>query len=178
VETKSIPVFTLMAKSLCEVLLTESPLQVPRDEFSPETGAIVDFWGVVRATEDGAAISGIEYETHWSMAEHQLRLVAEQARQTFGLLQIIIQHRLGFVPAEESSLLVRVGSRHRAEAFRANEWIVTELKKRAPIWKRPRFQAGQSRPGGEGQASVTAAKQRRSLAESQPKSVARLSSPA
>ncbi len=71
---------------------------------------MVDFWGVVRGTEDGAEISGIEYEAHRAMAEHQLRAIAEEAAAAFELKQIIVQHRLGFVPAGEASLFVRVGS--------------------------------------------------------------------
>ncbi|MGI8435948.1 MAG: molybdenum cofactor biosynthesis protein MoaE, partial [Chthoniobacterales bacterium] len=102
------------------------------------TGGVVDFWGVVRETEDGADISGIEYEAHEAMASHQLRSIAEDAGERFDLRIITVWHRLGNVPAGEASLFVRVGSRHRAEAFRAASWIVDELKKRAPIWKHPK----------------------------------------
>ena len=136
-----------MAISFCEVLLTESPLVVPHDELECETGAVVDFWGVVRRTEDGGAITGIEYEAHRAMAEHQLRAIAGEARQRFALMQINIRHRIGFVPVGEPSLLVRVGSGHRAEAFRASVWIVDELKKRATIWKHPHF-ASREPPAG------------------------------
>lgn len=128
-----------MANSICEVLLTTSPLAVPSGLNAVEVGAVVDFWGVVRRTEDGAPISGIEYEAHRAMAEHQLRTIAEEGAGNFDLMQLCVQHRIGFVPVGEASLLVRVCSRHRAEAFRACSWIVDELKKRVPIWKHPRF---------------------------------------
>ena len=124
-----------MANPVCEVLLSEKPLAAPAVDCPTETGAMVDFWGVVRGTEKGDEISGIEYEAHRTMAEHQLRAVAEEAGAMFDLKQIIIHHRLGFVPTGEASLFVRVGSAHRAEAFRAGGWLVDELKKRAPIWK-------------------------------------------
>ncbi len=130
-----------MANSNCEVLLTEAPLAVPPDAFAVEVGGVVDFWGVVRRTEEGAPISGIEYEAHRSMAEHQLRAIAEEGMRSFTLLQLFVLHRLGFVPVGEASLLVRVCCKHRAEAFRACAWIVDELKKRVPIWKRPQFAA-------------------------------------
>ncbi len=130
-----------MANPVCEVLLTELPLAaLPRTGLQ-EMGAIVDFWGIVRLTEDGAALAGIAYEAHAPMAEHQLRLVAEAAALDFSVLQVSIQHRTGFVAVGEPSLLVRVGSRHRGEAFRAGDWIVSELKKRVPIWKHPQFRA-------------------------------------
>lgn len=128
-----------MTPLVCEVLLTEHPLAPPMEIAGDETGGVVDFWGVVRRTEETAAISGIEYEAHQVMAEHQLRVLANESGQRFDLTQIIIQHRVGFVPVGEASLLVRVGSRHRAAAFRGAQWLVDELKQRAPIWKHPRF---------------------------------------
>jgi molybdopterin synthase catalytic subunit len=136
-----------MANPVCEVLLSGTPLVTPEEDCPPETGAMVDFRGVVRQTEDGAEIAGIEYEAHHQMAEHQLRLIAEEATTKFDLRQIRIHHRLGFVPAGEASLFVRVGSGHRAEAFRAGQWIVDELKKRAPIWKHPRLRQGYGAAG-------------------------------
>lgn len=133
-----------MANSVCQVLLTEEPLLIPVESAPSETGAIVDFWGVVREMEEGAKITGIDYEAHREMAQHQLELVAEQAREKFQLTQIAIWHRIGFVPEGEPSLFVRVGSRHRAAAFRASASVVDELKKRAPIWKHPVFKKGVS----------------------------------
>lgn len=128
-----------MANPVCEVLVNDEFIPVPRHSFAEETGAVVDFWGVVRVTEEGAEISGIDYEAHGAMAEHQLRSIAEEAVREFGLTTVFVQHRIGFVPAGEASLLVRAGSRHRPAAFRASAWIVEELKKRAPIWKHPAF---------------------------------------
>jgi molybdopterin synthase catalytic subunit len=73
------------------------------------------------------------------MAQHQLRLIAEQAIERFGLKVTIVHHRLGFIAAGKPSLFVRVASRNRAEAFQASQWVVDELKCRVPIWKRPNF---------------------------------------
>jgi len=126
-----------MANPVCEVLLTDQPLAAPSDATGDEAGAVVDFWGVVRGTENGAPISGIEYEAHRAMAEHQLLALAREATAQFGLSSISLRHRIGFVPVGEASLLLRVASGHRAEAFRAAQWTVDELKKRVPIWKRP-----------------------------------------
>ncbi len=126
-----------MANPVCEVLLSEKTLAAPTETLPPETGAVVDFWGVVRGTENGDEISGIEYEAHRAMAEHQLRMIGEAAIAQFDLRLLVIHHRLSFVPVGEASLFVRAGTQHRAEGFRASEWIVEELKKRAPIWKRP-----------------------------------------
>ena len=128
-----------MANSICRVLLTEAPLIVAAEVLPLEVGGIVDFWGVVRQMEEGGSITGIAYEAHAAMAEHQLRAIAEEGTRSFDLMQLQILHRVGFVAVGEASLLVRVCSKHRAEAFRACSWIVDQLKQRVPIWKHPRF---------------------------------------
>jgi molybdopterin synthase catalytic subunit len=130
-----------MAISVCEVSITQSPLELPARENDPASGAIVDFWGVVRALEDGREITGIEYEANRPMAEHQMRSLAEAAIGKFGLAKILIHHRIGFVPAAEASIVVRVESARRSAAFNATQWIMDELKQTVPIWKHPIFQA-------------------------------------
>jgi len=127
-----------MANPVCKVLLTKAPLKAPEDDVDPAAGAVVVFWGVVRELEDGRKIEGIDYEAHQAMAEHQLQLVAETA----------IHHRIGFVRAGEPSLFLQVWAQHRAAAFESSKWIVDELKKNVPIWKRPRFKANNRRRPG------------------------------
>jgi molybdopterin synthase catalytic subunit len=135
-----------MANSVCEVLVTESALQAPTDEVDVASGAIVDFRGIVRKLEDDRDIEGIDYEAHNEMAEHQLRLVANAAVEKFRLKRVVLHHRIGFVRAGEASLFLRVSSPHRSAGFEASKWIVDELKKKVPIWKRPRFKVdGQRR---------------------------------
>ena len=133
--------FKRMANSVCEIFLTEAPLKSPKRN-ATDVGALVDFWGVVRKLEDGREIEGIEYEAHREMAEHQLRLIAEQAAENFRLQVVLIHHRVGFIAVGEPSLFLRVTSLHREEAFRASQWIVNELKKKVPIWKKPRLRQG------------------------------------
>lgn len=128
-----------MATWHSEILITTSPLQSRPNRWSGAAGASVDFWGVVRTLEDGRDISGIEYEAHQTMAQRQMELIAEAARTDFDLEEVTLQHRIGFVAAGEASLFLRVASAHREAAFRASSWIVTELKKKVPIWKRPLF---------------------------------------
>jgi molybdopterin synthase catalytic subunit len=128
-----------MAISVCEVSLTESPLVLPEPDNDPQAGAVVVFWGAVRSTEAGQEITGIEYEAHRAMAEHQMRLVAESASEKFEAREIIIRHRIGFVPAAQPSVVVRVTSGHRGAAFGASQWIMDELKRVVPIWKHPVF---------------------------------------
>ena len=134
-----------MANSVSEVLVTESALQTPEQGIDLAAGAIVDFWGVVRQLEEGREIEGIDYEAHETMAEHQMRLIAEAAVTKFQLKRVLLHHRIGFVRAGEASLFLRVAAGHRGAAFDASKWIVDELKKKVPIWKKPAF--GPSRTG-------------------------------
>jgi molybdopterin synthase catalytic subunit len=128
-----------MAISVCAVSITEEPLELPALDHDVEAGAVVVFWGAVRALEDGREISGIDYEAHRTMAEHQMRIVAESAAQKFKVREVFLRHRIGFVAAGDPSVVVRVTSGHRGEAFGASEWIMDELKRVVPIWKRPVF---------------------------------------
>lgn len=115
---------------------------MPETNDDPQAGAVVVFWGAVRATEEGREITGIQYEAHSAMAEHQMHLVAENAAKKFDVREISVRHRIGFVPAAEPSVVVRVASGHRGAAFAATEWIMDELKRVVPIWKRPVFKDG------------------------------------
>ena len=128
-----------MAISVCEVSITQAPLDLPARGNDSASGAVVDFWGVVRALEDGKEITGIEYEAHLAMAEQQMRHIAEIATDKFGLAKVVIRHRIGFVPAAQASVVVRVESARRLAAFSANQWIMDELKRTVPIWKHPVF---------------------------------------
>ena len=127
-----------MANFVCEISVTQAPLAAAGSDIAG-AGAQVNFWGVVRPIEDGREIEGIDYEAHREMAEHQLKRISEQAAKRFGLKLVIVHHRFGFIAVGEASLFLRVASPHRSEGFRASQWIVNELKKKVPIWKRARF---------------------------------------
>jgi len=161
-----------MANSVSQVLLTEGRLDAPKEDvrhgesvqrrIDPSTslrtslsaGAVVDFWGVVRELEDGRKIEGIDYEAHEAMAEHQMKVIADAAAETFRLNQVVLHHRVGFVRTGEASLFLRVSAQRRAAAFEASKWIVDELKKKVPIWKRPRFKT-ETRRGAAQKAAAT-----------------------
>ena len=143
-----------MANLVCEVLVTEAHLKAPGDELGCAVGAVVIFWGVVREIEDGRKIEGIDYEAHAAMAQHQLQLVAEAATEKFQLKKVVAHHRIGFLRTGEPSLFLQVTAQHRAAAFEASKWIVDELKKNVPIWKRPRFKVESLRRASQSETAT------------------------
>ena len=138
-----------MANSVSQVWLTEAALQAPDEDVDLAAGAMVDFWGVVREMEGAREIEGIDYEAHAAMAEHQMKLIADAAMEKFQLRRVALHHRTGFVRAGEASLFLRVSAGHRGAAFDASKWIVDELKKKVPIWKKPKFQTASHMTRGE-----------------------------
>jgi molybdopterin synthase catalytic subunit len=100
-------------------------------------GAAVYFLGVVRGTEGVEAISALEYETFQRMAEHQISLLFDELEKRWPIEAVRLVHRVGLVKAGEPSLWVEVIAPHRGEAFAACQWMIDEMKRVAPIWKKP-----------------------------------------
>ncbi len=100
-----------------------------------EAGALVTFSGIVRGTEEGAAISGLAYEHYAGMAEAQMQRLAGEASARWHLRAVALVHRVGLVPPGEPSVIVAAASGHRAAAFDAARHLIDELKARVPIWK-------------------------------------------
>src|ERR1700745_2798128 len=101
----------------CEIRITRDPLNAGQLNFSQNEGAVVDFFGVVRAIENDRKIDGIEYEAFEAMAERQLVLIAAEVRERYRLALVIIHHRIGYVRPGEASLFVRVTAPRRSSRF-------------------------------------------------------------
>ena len=106
-------------------------------EMSRGMGAAIYFLGVVRETESGAEIAALDYEAFEKMASHQFEKIFREVEQRWPVESIRLVHRIGKVPVNEPSLWVEVIAPHRAEAFAACQFVIDEMKKVVPIWKRP-----------------------------------------
>lgn len=129
------------------IRVTEAPLSI--DEAvsavaSPAAGAINVFLGVVRDNNLGRSVDHLEYEAYPTMAERVMRELAEEAVSRFGLIDCAILHRTGALQIGETSLLVAISSGHRAESFEGGKWLVDEIKKRVPVWKKEIWEGGES----------------------------------
>lgn len=138
-----------MSNHFCEIVLTGESLVPPPPRFTPESGGVVDFWGVVRGEEGAEPIAAIRYEAFPEMARHQLERLARRALDRFPVHGILLHHRVGVVPVAEPSLFLRVSACHRGPAFAAATWLVAELKVAVPIWKHPLGADGREVPSAD-----------------------------
>jgi molybdopterin synthase catalytic subunit len=117
--------------------LTREPIARPQP-FSPdaETGSLVEFFGLVRRTENADAISALHYEAYETMAEKIMREKIALLEKRHPCQSVRVVHRLGEVPVGEPAIYVGIRSRHRGEGFRFLQEFMDELKKDVPIWKR------------------------------------------
>jgi len=124
------------------LLITESEIDetalVQGRQMSQGMGAAAYFAGVVRETEGQARISAIDYEAFQKMAEHQFETIFQQIEKRWPVESIRVVHRIGVVKVNEPSLWVEVVAPHRGEAFAACQFLIDEMKRVVPIWKRPK----------------------------------------
>ena len=116
--------------------IDESALMATRS-VSSGMGAVVSFLGIVRDTEAGAAITALEYESFQRMVEHQFNLLFDEIAKRWPVESVRLVHRIGLVKVNEPSLWVEVVAPHRQEAFAACQWLIDEMKRVVPIWKKP-----------------------------------------
>ena len=100
-----------------------------------EIGACLEFQGIVREMEGGAALAGLRYEAHEPMAVLQLERIFDQLNVVHPCAAVTFIHRLGWVPTGEASLYVRVLAAHRGPALRFMGELIDRMKADAPIWK-------------------------------------------
>ena len=119
--------------------LTEVPIDTARVLQSVNNvncGANILFVGTTRQMTHGEETLRLDYDGYREMAVVQLKRLADEAGQKWPIEACSIVHRLGTVELGEASVAVAVSTPHREDSFAAAEWLLNELKKRVPIWKR------------------------------------------
>ena len=96
------------------------------------TGAIVVFDGIVRDDD----ISEIELEAYSEVAVPELEKIAGEAIKKFRLQHVDIIHRIGRLAVGENILIIVVSAGHRPEAYAGSRYIIEEIKKSVPVWKK------------------------------------------
>lgn len=126
--------------------LTNDPLDVGlivRRSILPECGATVSLDGYVRQWTKGRETLYLVYEAYEPMALREMEKLVEQAHAKFEIASVGIVHRLGKLEIGETSVVISVGAPHRRPAFEACEWLIKELKRTVPIWKKEVYAGGE-----------------------------------
>jgi len=107
-----------------------------------EHGAVVLFVGTVRDVNDGRSVDGIEYAAYGAMAEKELARILAEAAERYPAADIIVEHRTGRLALGEASVVIAVSHAHRRPAYDASRFVIEEIKKRLPVWKREEYADG------------------------------------
>ncbi len=111
---------------------------------NPAAGALSVFQGIVRDHNDGKRVVALEYEAHAELAEKEAEKIFEEAESQFKTIAIRCWHRVGKLKVGDIAVLVGVTAGHRDDAFQACRYIIDEIKKRLPIWKKEYYTHGHS----------------------------------
>jgi molybdopterin synthase catalytic subunit len=107
--------------------------QILEDVMNSKAGAVVSFIGIVRRERD---LRAIDYEAYDEMAGSKLEELRVQAIKKYKLTGAVVVHRKGRLKVGEKVVIVACSAPHRKEAFKACEWLISEVKKVVPIWKK------------------------------------------
>ncbi len=119
------------------------PAAVYTEVADHRAGATVLFSGTVRDHSEGKTdIDHLEYEAYAEQVSEKINIIIEEARREWDVLHVVAEHRTGVVSVGGVSVLVAVSSVHRGEAFDCGRYIIDELKKRVPIWKKEHWPGG------------------------------------
>ena len=110
---------------------------------SKNIGGITTFLGTGRELSKGENISKLNFEHYPKMAEKKLAEIRLQAIKEYGIIEMIIIHRIGEIDIGENIVLIVAAGEHRKETFKACEWAIAELKRTTPIWKRETTSTGE-----------------------------------
>jgi molybdopterin synthase catalytic subunit len=126
--------------------LTTEPLnigEIARRVVPEECGATVTLDGYVRKFTKGRETEYLVYEAYEPMALKEMERISSAAKGKFDISHVAIVHRLGRLEIGETSVVIAVAAPHRRAAFEACEWLIKELKRTVPIWKKEVFADGE-----------------------------------
>ena len=107
-------------------------------------GATVLFVGTVRDVNDGEPVTGLDYSAYSQMATRELESIAREASARWKTPDVVVEHRIGALELGDASVVIAVAHPHRGEAYEASRYIIEELKKRLPIWKKEHYVSGKA----------------------------------
>tara|TARA_B100000029_G_scaffold253497_1_gene250415 strand:+ start:133 stop:579 length:447 start_codon:yes stop_codon:yes gene_type:complete len=125
--------------------IKEKKIEISRaEEFVASTkfGASIFFTGTVRDNNENKKVTGITYDSHDALVIKSFEDIYKEAEEKLHIKEkaIFIEHVKGYVGLGEISIIIAVACKHRAEAYDLSRYIIEEIKKRTPIWKKEHYE--------------------------------------
>ena len=113
---------------------------------SSEFGASIFFSGTVRNRNDNKSVVGITYDSHDALVIKSFKEIYNEADQKLNIKDkaVFIEHAKGYLNLSEISIIIAVACKHRDEAYILSRYIIEEIKKRSPIWKKEHYTNNES----------------------------------
>ena len=113
---------------------------------SSKFGATIFFTGTVRDTNENKKVTGITYDSHDDLVIKSFKEIYKEAGEKLHIKDksVFIEHVKGYVGLGEISIIIAVACKHRAEAYDLSRYIIEEIKKRSPIWKKEHYKNSDS----------------------------------
>ena len=105
-------------------------------------GAVIYFVGTVRDLNENKTVTGITYDAKESMVIKSFEEIYEEADNKLNIKEkaVFIEHVKGYVGLKEKSIIIGVACKHREQAYVLSKYIIEEIKKRSPIWKKEHYE--------------------------------------
>ena len=113
---------------------------------SHDYGASIYFSGTVRNQNDHKSVIGITYDSHDALVINSFQEIYNEADQKLNIKDksVYIEHAKGYLNLGEISIIIAVACKHRDQAYVLSRYIIEEIKKRSPIWKKEHYQNNDS----------------------------------
>ena len=114
---------------------------------SSKCGASLYFVGTVRDHNNNKEVTGITYDSHDGLVLKSFEEIYKEAETKFKFenIAVFIEHIKGYVALGETSIIIAVACKHRAQAYEFSRYIIEEIKKRTPIWKKEHYEGENSK---------------------------------
>ena len=113
---------------------------------SHDYGASIFFTGTVRNQNNDQIVTGITYDSHDELVIKSFEEIYDEANQKLNIKDksVFIEHAKGYLTLGEISIVIAVACKHRNEAYVLSRYIIEEIKKRSPIWKKEHYDNNES----------------------------------
>ncbi|MDQ0781272.1 molybdenum cofactor biosynthesis protein MoaE [Chryseobacterium sp. W4I1] len=106
-------------------------------------GGMASFVGTVRNQTEGKSVIRLEYDCYESMAVKEIHKITNKAISLFSVKNIVVHHRTGILFPGDAAIIIVVSDGHRNSVFDACSYMIENIKKTVPIWKKEIFENGE-----------------------------------